>query len=137
MTAGEALAAIRERAEAAVKGPWIKDPDDPAIVLRPDKGDGWDGIVISRVQRDDYGLVEEGTTEFISHARTDVPKLVEALEAVLAKHQKHPGGGQGYDADGNYVEFDEVCQACGQYDEYAVPWPCPTVTAVETALEGR
>jgi hypothetical protein len=65
------------------------------------------------------------------------PALVEALEAVLAIHQKHPDSGQGYDADGNYVEFVEVCQACGQYDEYAVPWPCPTVAAVETALEGR
>jgi hypothetical protein len=74
----------------------------------------------------------------IGEMRTgDVPALAEALEAVLAKHQKHPDGGQGYDPDGNYVEFDEVCQTCGQYDEYAVPWPCPTVQAIETALEGR
>jgi hypothetical protein len=131
MTARDALRAMRERAEAATEGPWERDqfgPDDDSARFL---GSPSTGRIVA------YEAATAGNAEFIAHARTDVPKLVEALEAVLAKHQKHPGGGQGYDADGNYVEFDEVCQACGQYDEYAVPWPCPTVTAVETALEGR
>jgi hypothetical protein len=112
---------MRERAEKAGKGPWIKDPDDPAIVLRPDKGDDWDGIVIARVQRDDYGLVEEDTTEFIAHARTDVPALVNALEAVLAIHRHVPTG------------LDDTAMCSEDLED----WPCPTVTAIETALEPR
>lgn len=63
-------------------------------------------------------------------------RMHKALESVLMLHQEHPDGGQGYDAAGNYVEFDHVCTSCGTADEYCKPYPCATVTAIETALEG-
>lgn len=83
MTAREFLAAVQQRAAAATSGPWMKDPDEPSIVLKPDAPGGWDGTAIATVQRDDYGLVEEANTEFIAASRTDVPRLVAALTAAL------------------------------------------------------
>lgn len=66
MTARDALRAMRERADAATEGPWeaadylvmASDIDITDCQIRPD-------------------------AEFIAHARTDVPALVKALEAVL------------------------------------------------------
>lgn len=82
-TAREALVAVQQRADAATDGPWMKDPDEPSIVLKPDAPGGWDGTAIATVQRDDYGLVEEANTKFIAASRTDVPRLVAALTAAL------------------------------------------------------
>jgi len=83
VTARDYLAAVQQRADAATDGPWMKDPDEPSIVLKPDAPGGWDGTAIATVQRDDYGLVEEANTEFIAASRTDVPRLVAALTAAL------------------------------------------------------
>lgn len=69
--------------------------------------------------------------ELIANAPADLTALVEVLRAVQEIHRPHPDGGQGYDADGQYVWFDQVCQTCGQYDEYAVPYPCPTAKALD------
>jgi hypothetical protein len=55
--------------------------------------------------------------------RTDVPALVGALEAVLARHQQRL----------NTVSALYPKPLCTCEHEY----PCPTVQAIETALEGR
>ena len=71
--------------------------------------------------------------EFIAAARTDVPALLDALEKVLELHQPVTDG-MGFTEDG-YGGISPACSSCGTSDEYAVPYPCPTVTAITTALE--
>ena len=66
-------------------------------------------------------------------ARTDVPALLDALEKVLELHQPVTDG-MGFTEDG-YGGISPACSSCGTSDEYAVPYPCPTVTAITTALE--
>ena len=64
-------------------------------------------------------------------------KRMEALEAALKKvlelHQPVTDG-MGFTEDG-YGGISPACSSCGTSDEYAVPYPCPTVTAITTALE--
>lgn len=84
MTARDALAAIRERAEAATEGPWWgggnnRRRDAVGLVGRlSDRGTGNAIAVLAGV-----GMDRVADAEFIAHARTDVPALVGALEAVL------------------------------------------------------
>lgn len=59
-----------------------------------------------------------------AHARTDVPALVAALEAVLAVHQP----GDWSDDEAEYTS----CRHCGE----AALYPCPTVEAINEALGG-
>ena len=61
--------------------------------------------------------------EFIAHARTDVPVLVAAVEAVLKLHKPrvNPTG-----------FFDPLCDYCT--GEYENGWPCDTVRAIQSAL---
>ena len=76
---------------------------------------------------DDIQVFLNGTlakdAEFIAHARSDVPVLVAAVEAVLELHQRN--------------RYDE-CIECLSTDEYGeatnVDYPCPTVTAIQAAL---
>lgn len=60
----------------------------------------------------------------------DVPRLVAALEAVLDLH---------YRESMTIIHNDSlrrtyICDECSQ--ENAVPYPCPTVTAIQQALGG-
>ena len=55
--------------------------------------------------------------EFIAHARQDVPALVAALRAVLEMHAETPYG----------------CAVCEEQN-WALPWPCPTVAAIRQHL---
>ena len=91
-----------------------------------------------RATRAGQALIREG----IAAARTDVPWLLEqvglrdkALEAVLELH-KDGGESQGYLDDGSYGDMPHCCTECGSLGEYGVPYPCPTVTAITTALNG-
>ena len=56
--------------------------------------------------------------EFIAHARTDVPALLDALEKVLELHQPVTDG-MGFTEDG-YGGISPACSSCGTSDEYAV-----------------
>ncbi len=75
----ERLDEIKARAEAATEGPWTGN-----------NGDGYGAYYVDNptgrtVARCDYGPYEGSRdAEFIAHARTDVPDLVAAVEAVLA-----------------------------------------------------
>ena len=64
-------------------------------------------------------------------------KRMEALEAALEKvlelHQPVTDG-MGFTEHG-YGGISPACGACGTSDEYAVPYPCPTVEAITAALE--
>ena len=58
--------------------------------------------------------------EFIAHARTDVPALVEALRAVLNLHFK----AQPIPAAFGTQEGGDYCVTCAE------DWPCPTVETI-------
>ena len=118
----EALARIRAQADAATEGPWELLGDGeyvsgPGILVAPDDGG-----------------VTSADAEFIAAARTTVPALLDALEAVLEIHQDG-GESQGYLDDGSYGDMPHCCTECGSLGEYGVLWPCPTVEAITTALE--
>lgn len=131
---------IEARANAATEGPWewegeakgeweiganslvpSRRPDDPVLY-----GYGYDasGIEVSN----------DADAEFIAHARTDVPALLDALEKVLRLHPRvvvlHA------DPEFGRMEDDAICGACIVNHEPA-DWPCPTVEAITTALEGE
>ena len=124
---------IEARANAATEGPWewegeakaewelganslvpSRRPDDPVLY-----GYGYDASGIE--------VKTPADAEFIAHARTDVPWLLEqverrdkALEAVLDLH-KEDGHGWG--------PGESFCTECQQRYGLLVPYPCPTVAA--------
>jgi hypothetical protein len=123
---------MRERAEAATEGPWWgggnnRRRDAVGLVGRlSDRGTGNAIAVLAGV-----GMDRVTDAEFIAHARTDVPVLVEALEAALAIHQPEWTDPDVLDASGYYR-----CSADHWTLDDQTP-ACPTVTAIETALEDR
>ncbi len=143
LDAGETLRQIQARADAATPGPWEACCYDSGhsrfemscSVITSEVGDtiaDLDGRLDNeRLARDDG----QADAAFIAHARQDVPALVAALRTVLDLHQ--PGIAYGV----------SVCQTCSQVkgqDEWDdpndspiaswLPWPCPTVAAVTSAL---
>ena len=119
---------IEARANAATEGPWnvfMGRIDHPGRSL----------VAVAY----DVGCDEDA--EFIAHARTDVPWLLEqvdrrdkALEKMLRLHPRvvvlHA------DPEFGRIEDDAICGACIVNHEPA-DWPCPTVEAITTALEGE
>lgn len=120
----ETLNRIRAQADAATEGPWtgIRYPDGfLGRVIGPD------GFGIAEDFRDD------ADAEFIAAARTNVPRLVDALEKVLILHKPVE------------VEPSEtICSGCstlrgqGETARYFpfTEYPCPTVRDITTALDG-
>lgn len=79
----EALARIKARAEEATSGPWTHGQATYGIA-----GNGPDHVEISNFTSEGVAALElhpdvAADAEFITHARTDVPRLAEALESVL------------------------------------------------------
>ena len=136
----ETLARIRKQANAATEGPWEVKPYKGLA----EDGDYVDSIVGSSQESIVYQLgcgccdigleVAHPDAEFIAAARTDVPALLDALEKVLRLHPRvvvlHA------DPEFGRMEDDAICGACIVNHEPA-DWPCPTVEAITTALEGE
>ena len=122
----ETLNRIRRQADAATEGPWvgIRYPDGlmGRVIVS-----GELGVCIAEDFPDD------ADAEFIAHARTAVPALLDALEKVLRLHPRvvvlHA------DPEFGRMEDDAICGACIVNHEPA-DWPCPTVEAITTALNG-
>lgn len=106
------LARIRERAEGATLGPWklwgMDVTADPV-----GNSDLDDAIDVASTHMAIDGRPRTFDAEFIAHARTDVPRMARALEAVLDLHKA--------DHDGRCIEDVE-------------DYPCPTVRAITDAL---
>lgn len=68
------LAEVEQREQAATPGPWLPDGLDI-------NGDYF--VRTGYTSASDVGFTESDA-EFIAHARTDVPRLVEALRGALA-----------------------------------------------------
>lgn len=123
----ETLARIRNQAAAASEGPWMGISYPDGFLGRVIGGNGF-------TVAEDFG--QDADAEFIAASRTTVPALLDALEAVLKVH-RDGGESQGYLDNGHYGVIDHCCTECGSYGEYGTPWPCPTVQAITTTLEGE
>lgn len=130
---------IRARYEAATPGPWTPqdydhDPGDEGV---PVIGGGEVGSMSGHLVAYALTLSDESQSladgRFIAGARTDVGLLLDALEAALSLHQPH-----------TWTEYNVPC-----FDEYDEPtrvhngcicgsqvYPCTTVRAITSALEG-
>ncbi len=114
---------IKARAAAATEGPWVNDSTE---IGRPFPGtDTIDVWVAESCHPNGDGIDGEADAEFIAHARTDVPTLVAAVEAVLALHKR-----VGWDNG-------DCCFDCSDHLGDPILYPCPTVTAIRTALGER
>lgn len=112
MTALEELARIKGLADGATKGPWWRGSLQGADVYSGD-GNADDCLVAS-----DFRTPADAS--FIADVRTTVPRLVAALEAVLALHVPNP---MCVHSDGTVC-----CRDCEQRV------PCSTSTAITHAL---
>ena len=102
---------IEARANAATEGPWnvfVGRIDHPGRSL----------VAVA------YDVVCDEDADFIAHARTDVPALVEALQAVLNLHFK----AQPIPAAFGTQEGGDYCVTCAE------DWPCPTVETIHQHL---
>lgn len=120
------LAAVQQRADAATDGPWKAYDSNEETDYLPlwsvandafhnppaDEGAPWVAVDVQVGHRAD--------AEFIAAARTDVPRLVAALTAVLDLHRPLPSS-----VSALYPE--PLCE-CGATD------PCPTVDAITDHL---
>ena len=123
------LDAIKERAEAATDGPWRVISDYIPGVIEVE-GPTASNDYVAELSADKADL------EFIAHARQDIPALLAAVEAVLELHKPITDDGnslRNWLGMGNGKPRD-YCNEC-EVDGYtAVPYPCPTVTAIQSAL---
>jgi hypothetical protein len=120
------LGEIRARSESASAGPWDNFPSDtfPLYIVGVPTGDDHYADVIAQMD-EDYSMLHEFhevDVDFICAARTDVPMLVAALDAVLAIH-------------GPYEDDPGTCRGCGlDRFERGIDWPCEAVRAIREAL---
>lgn len=106
---------IKARAEAGTSGLWV-NPHGAMEKYGYEFINSPSGIVASKIDN-------HANAEFIAHARTDVPALVEAVEAVLELHQP-------------YITRSawQTCNECWNSGTAEIVYPCPTVAAIRTAL---
>uniref|UniRef100_UPI003F495274 hypothetical protein n=1 Tax=Arthrobacter silvisoli TaxID=2291022 RepID=UPI003F495274 len=76
----EFLAPIRERLAAATEGPWVAEysGEQGNCVIPHDAQSTREAVAITRLYH------QQADAEFIAHAREDVPRLLAALDGVLA-----------------------------------------------------
>lgn len=118
------LAGIKTLEEAASDGPWYFEVGSGNVIREYVTDDG-------NEEADLVGNVEDSSDgSFIAAARTDVPRLVAALEAVTELHTPFVWD----------FGFGPVtsCRGCADQDvsEELATYPCPTITAVVAALGG-
>lgn len=134
----EQLAEIKARAEAATEGPW------EWTAYRVPTLEGWKGDpAVYRYQTEvleaDHNgecgcrsacqldlTIAPSDAKFIAHAREDIPRLIAAVDAVLAIHRE------------TYGECSSCIEPCGCGCEgTGAAYPCPTVRVITAALAGE
>lgn len=125
----ETLARIRKQADAATEGPWEADGAGE-VSQHWSRPEPWETVVGTGVTCMPYcyggsakGAERDEDAAFIAAARTNVPRLVDALEAALELHKP----GRTFHGHG----FSQQLCMCGK------ALPCPTVEAITTALNGE
>jgi len=122
VSAGDALAAIKTRAENATKGPWFAHQDfidmgvEDATKTITNSPERYAGKFIASVGLDSE--VKSANAELMTAA----PRLLAALEAVLELHQEDVFRGH----------LSNGCKVCGFGEDGSVT--CDTVKAIEEAL---
>ena len=113
------LTAIRARIEAATEGPWKAEFSGGMgnCVIPHDARSTREAVCVTRPYRALFDA------EFIAHARTDVPALLEAVESVLSLHWDATIPGR--------TARDDATRVCGECGE---KYPCTTVRAVREAV---
>lgn len=98
--------------QAATQGPW--EEDGSLIGPRP-------GASVAQA----WGVRWKADGAFIAHARTALPAAVAALRAVSELHAPFQAG-------------RPFCGVCAEADDTAhpLPWPCPTIQAIQAAIGG-
>ena len=128
---------IEARANAATPGPWEAGCNDRHVLYVATENEEFCAEYGPELY-DSQGFFSDDDTEFIAHARTDVPWLLEqvdrrdkALEKVLRLHPRvvvlHA------DPEFGRMEDDAICGACIVNHE-PTDWPCPTVEAIRQHL---
>ncbi|WP_176227959.1 hypothetical protein [Escherichia coli] len=123
----ETLARIRAQADAALEGPWEAKSETPTM-----SGAVWNLRIVGKpgirmnVTEWQHGME---SAEFIAASRTNVPRLVDALDAVLELHK--PIQASMTNSNGGVTDVT-VCDHC-----LDPTYPCPTVAAITRALEGE
>jgi hypothetical protein len=137
VNATDHLNAIRERINAATEGPWEVDADDARQIRTA--GDGY-WVASMRAIYNDEGSDESvriSNAEFIAHARTDLPRLLDAVEKVLELHTPEPCEWC-HTQDPNGCEHRPAwCEFCTVENIIVTAYPCATRKAITTALEGK
>ena len=164
MSAADRLNEIEARASAATEGPWVYGGKNRIAtpVIDVDEAD-WGGEELSGYAihaQQDTGAWRYADAEFMAHARTDVPWLIEqvrkrdaALQAALDLHKPVTEGvivgdcaAEECEHDGDCPEVPiDLCACCydlardanpyyGERDVVWVRYPCPTVRVIEAAL---
>lgn len=112
------LAGIKERAEGATEGPWFAEGENSTgartVYYVFHNGDTPDRDKIA----DSWGT----DAEFIAASRTDLPRVADALLAVLGLHKEVLPVDES-------VESMTICNECERL------YPCPTVKPINSALE--
>lgn len=75
---------MQARCDAATPGPWkLKPVDDHKRIIFGPNGNSW-GTDVGEIDSDDADYDEAmRTAEFVSHARTDMPRLIAALRVAM------------------------------------------------------
>lgn len=111
------LAEMRARVDAATAGPWLAYAADSGQGIYANASP-----VAMSLRASDKGGPENAT--FIAHARTDLPALLAAVEAVVAVHVPYEGA------------YGRACSECVEgRDSDPAAWPCPTIRACPTRWE--
>ena len=117
------LERIRAVTDAATQGPWEHPLDNEVTYGYRTDGSRHIATWIATVGEGDEDISEEqndANADFIAAARSYVPALLAAVEAVL---KVHPA-----DRHEDYPQEQAFCPPCGEW------WPCPTVQAITSKL---
>ena len=124
---------IRARLAAATPGPWERMPAEVSDTRPADCYDVWGG--------DDWlcASVHHTNADLIAHAPADLAALVaeverlrETVQRVREMHQPRPYADDDLRAVApSLPEF--VCDHCRGKSDSAVPYPCPTLRALDGA----
>ena len=110
----QALDEMQARCDAAPDGKWFATREGNLLAIG-----SWDGTTSRGLLSADLSNPSpEQTAWFIASARTDMPRLISALRAVIDTHTSRWG----------------ECAWCVNGSGQNCKYPCPTVKAVEEAL---
>jgi hypothetical protein len=120
------LTGIEARLHAATPGPWVSEPVEQGMFADIEsRVSGMRGYILLSHVDGEAGQAKTADAEFIANAPTDITALLDAVRAVLAIHKP-----------GRWASVDPGCVTCRENGN-PLAWPCPTVKAINAALEGK